>query len=408
MNQAASPQNERQLGARHFFARVWHVIFYLSTLIAIVALTVLLLTVIDKSFGLVAMEDKISPSELSNRPLDQLEEDVLIGILRERLTQNRVRTIERDQGPLADMSQGQLYTLVMENVVQAKVVKSYSLEQSLFNRKAVEAEVAEKYPDATLQWWNWLSPRFLTTPMSPRPELAGVRTAWMGSLYLILITISLAFPIGVGAAIYLEEYADRNNRINRIIQTNIDNLAGVPSIVYGILGLAIFVRTFGFFTSGTAFGVTDSNGRTILSAGMTMALLILPVIIINAQEAIRAVPRLLREASYGLGATQWQTIWHHVLPSALPGILTGAILAVSRAIGETAPLILVGASTMILNDPTGPFSKFTALPIQIYNWTARPQPEFRNAAAAAILILLMTLLSLNAVAILLRNRFSRR
>lgn len=408
MKQDIFVQNGPQLGARHFFARVWHGIFYLSTLIAIVALSVLLLTVIDKSFGLVAMEDKVSPSELSDQPLDQLEEDELITILRDRLNRNRIRTIERDQGPLADMSQGQLYTVVMDNVVQAKVVKSFTLQQSLFDRAAVEAEVAEKFPDATLQWWNWLSPRFLTTPMSPKPELAGVRTAWMGSLYLILITISLAFPIGVGAAIYLEEFADRNNRINRIIQTNIDNLAGVPSIVYGILGLAIFVRTFGFFTSGSAFGVADSNGRTILSAGMTMALLILPVIIINAQEAIRAVPRLLREASYGLGATQWQTIWHHVLPSAMPGILTGAILAVSRAVGETAPLILVGASTMILNDPTGPFSKFTALPIQIYNWTARPQPEFRNAAAAAILILLMTLLSLNAAAILLRNRFSRR
>ena len=225
---------------------------------------------------------------------------------------------------------------------------------------------------------------------------------------IILITILFAFLIGVGAAIYLEEYADRRYWFNRIIQTNIENLAGVPSIVYGILGLAIFVRALSGLTSGAWFGTPTDNGRTILSAGLTMGLLILPILIINAQEAVRAVPNSLRQAAYGLGATQWQTIWHHVLPNALPGILTGAILAVSRAIGETAPLILVGASTMLTSDPNGPFSYFTALPIQIYNWTTRPQSEFRNIAAAAILVLLITLLSLNAVAILFRNHFSKR
>ncbi len=164
-------------------------------------------------------------------------------------------------------------------------------------------------------------------------------------------------------------------------------------------------------TSGTLFGLTDpttANGRTILSAGMTLGLLILPLIIINAQEAIRAVPSSLRQASYGLGATKWQTIWNHVLPNALPGILTGAILAISRAIGETAPLVVVGASTFITVDPDGPFSKFTTLPIQIYQWTARPQDVFRNLAAAAILVLLVLLLTLNASAVLLRNRYSRR
>jgi phosphate transport system permease protein len=223
-----------------------------------------------------------------------------------------------------------------------------------------------------------------------------------------LITITVAFPLGVGAAIYLEEYARSGTWWGRLIQVNIDNLAGVPSIVYGMLGLAIFVRAFEPITSGTVFGVTDSNGRTILSAGMTMALLILPILIINAQEAIRAVPKSLREASYGLGATKWQTIWSHVLPYALPGILTGTILALSRAIGETAPLIIVGASTYITKNPSSPFSNFTALPIQIYNWTTRPQDQYRNIAAAAIVVLLILLLSMNAMAIFLRNRFSKR
>jgi phosphate transport system permease protein len=182
----------------------------------------------------------------------------------------------------------------------------------------------------------------------------------------------------------------------------------VPSIVYGILGLAIFVRTLEAFSSGALFGVTDSNGRTIISAALTMALLILPLIIVNAQEAIKAVPDSLRQAAYGLGATKWQAIAAHVLPNALPGILTGSILAVSRAIGETAPLIVIGASTFITVDPSSVFSKFTALPIQIYTWTARPQVGFHNIAAASILVLLALLLTLNAAAIVFRNRFSRR
>jgi phosphate transport system permease protein len=220
----------------------------------------------------------------------------------------------------------------------------------------------------------------------------------------------VAFPIGIGAAIYLQEYA-QDNAINRLIQTNINNLAGVPSIIYGMLGLAIFVRALSYFNSGAFIGYPDAdpnNGRTIVSAGLTMALLILPVIIINGQEAIKAVPNSLREAAYGVGATKWQTTWNHVLPNAIPGILTGTILAMSRAIGETAPLIIIGASTYITYNPDSMFSKFTTLPIQIYQWTSRPQDEFRAIAAAGIIVLLMLLLALNAIAIVLRNRFSRR
>jgi phosphate transport system permease protein len=215
----------------------------------------------------------------------------------------------------------------------------------------------------------------------------------------------------VGAAIYLEEYAG-DSFINRIIQTNINNLAGVPSIIYGILGLAIFVRALEAVTSGTIFDPTldptTANGRTVLSAGLTLGLLVLPLIIINAQEAIKAVPRSLRDASFALGASRWETVRYHVLPNAMPGILTGAILAVSRAIGETAPLVVVGGLTFITVDPEGPFSKFTALPLQIFQWTARPQDVWRNIAAAAIIVLLGLLLTLNASAVILRNRYSRR
>lgn len=186
----------------------------------------------------------------------------------------------------------------------------------------------------------------------------------------------------------------------------------MPSIIYGMLGLAVFVRALEPITSGAAFGTIDAgntaNGRTVLSAGLTLALLILPIIIISAQESIRAVPSSLRNASYGLGATKWQTIWNHVLPNALPGILTGTILSMSRAIGETAPLVVVGASTFITADPTGPFSKFTVLPIQIFQWTTRPQSVFRNIAAAAIIILLILLILLNATAVYIRNRQSKK
>lgn len=257
---------------------------------------------------------------------------------------------------------------------------------------------------------TWLDRDFITSPQASDALYAGVSTAIRGSIYVILITILVAFPVGIGASIYLQEYA-KDNWINRLIQTNINNLAGVPSIIYGMLGLTIFVRGLSLLTSGAVAGYPDAdpnNGRTILSAGLTMAVLILPIVIINGQEAIKAVPNSLREASYGVGATKWQTVWYHVLPNAISGILTGTILAISRAIGETAPLVVVGAATYITFNPDSIFSKFTTLPIQIYQWTARPQAEFRAIAAAAILVLMGILLALNTAAILLRNKYTRR
>lgn len=313
---------------------------------------------------------------------------------------------------LLPRTQEEVYALVQERVVKPKVVESWFLFDSIFNRADIVLEVQQKYPRATIESRSWFTPEFITKPQSSEPELAGVRTAFLGTLWVILVTIAFSFPLGVGAAVYLEEYADHTKWTNRIIQTNINNLAGVPSIIYGMLGLAVFVRALEILTSGAVFGLVDdsttANGRTILSAGLTLGLLILPIIIISSQEAIRAVPGSLRQASFGLGATRWQTIWYHVLPNALPGILTGTILAVSRAVGETAPLVVVGASTFITVDPTGPFSKFTVLPIQIFQWTTRPQGVFRNIAGAAIIVLLALLLTLNATAVILRNRTSKR
>lgn len=238
-----------------------------------------------------------------------------------------------------------------------------------------------------------LSWEFLESFPSRFPEKAGVKSALWGSIWLMLLTALFAIPVGIGAAIYLEEYASKR-RLTRLIELNISNLAGVPSIVYGILGLALFVRGLSF-------------GRSLLAGALTMALLILPLIILSSQEALRAVPKSIREASYSLGSTRWQTTWHQVLPVALPGVLTGIILALSRAMGETAPLIMIGALTFVAFTPQTPLDPFTALPIQIFNWASRPQEGFRHAAAAGIIVLLALLLTMNAAAIYIRNRYRK-
>jgi phosphate transport system permease protein len=398
---------KQYLQGRRRVGWVWQSLFLLATCIGILALMALLYNIADGAFGYVAYEDKVDAATISDRPLEGLSQEELVAVLQANLSRGAFNKLN-DEQPFEQRSQGDVYNLVLERVLQRKVVAAWSLTDSLTRRAAIEAELAEEHPNATLTFRSWLSLKFLQEPMSSQPLAAGVRTAILGSLWLIAITIAVALPIGVGAAIYLQEYADHTRWYNRLIETNIYNLAGVPSIVYGILGLAIFVRALEFFSSGAMFGITDSNGRTIISAALTMALLTLPLIIVNAQEAIKAVPDSFRQASYGLGATKWQTIWAHILPNALPGVLTGSILAVSRAIGETAPLIVIGASTFITVDPSSVFSKFTALPIQIYTWTSRPLVGFRNIAAAASLALLALLLTLNAAAILLRNRFSRR
>ncbi len=403
------PQGEdfrRNIARRRFIGRIWRYLFFSSLIIGVIALVTLLGTIVNRSFGTVAVQERVNPATLADRPLEDLSQEELLAIAQANISGNVRRRLDREE-PLAERNEAELLRIIEEFVLQREVVNSWPLSETLFNYRHIEEQAAEEFPNARLEFRSWVSWDFIVRPMSRTPALAGIRTALLGSIWMIVITMLLAFPIGVGAAIYLEEYA-RDNLINRIIQTNINNLAGVPSIIYGMLGLAIFVRGLEYFTSGQFLGPGGApNGRTLISAALTMALLILPLIIINAQESIRAVPNSLRQASYGLGATQWQTIWNHVLPVALPGILTGTILGMSRAVGETAPLIVIGAATYIVTDPSGPFSSFTALPIQIYNWTSRPQDQFRDIAGAGIVVLLILLLSLNAAAILLRNRFRR-
>ena len=235
---------------------------------------------------------------------------------------------------------------------------------------------------------------FLGNFVSRFPARAGIKAALYGSLWLMGLTALFSFPVGVGAAIYLEEFAPRN-RLTNFVEANIANLAGVPSVVYGLLGLGIFVRFFGM-------------GPSLLAGGLTLGVMSLPLIIIACRESLRAVPESIRLAAYALGATRWQAVRHHVLPAALPGTLTGAILSLSRAVGETAPLLVIGAAVAIFKTPDDVRDPFSALPVLIFNWTGRPQPAFAEAAAAASIVLLAMLLAMNSVAIFLRNRYSTR
>lgn len=236
--------------------------------------------------------------------------------------------------------------------------------------------------------------QFLTSFPSRRPEDAGIFSAWVGTIYVMVLTAVIALPLGVGAAIYLEEFASRN-WFTRLVELNINNLAGIPAIIYGLLGLQVFVRWF-------------RMGESVLAGACTLAIMSLPVIIVASREALRSVPVSIREAALALGATKWQTVRDHVLPLAIPGILTGTILALSRAIGEAAPLVTIGALTFVAFLPKSPLDPFTVLPIQAYNWVSRPQPEFHRDAAAALIVLLVLLLLMNSIAIYLRNRYQRR
>jgi phosphate transport system permease protein len=381
---------------RRLRGKIWQVLFYLATTIAVLALIILLLNIFNSVFGYVLVENDVEPETLvPGGDLETMDNGDLIALLEENLSTGLIRRFN-SEGPLEDRSTADLALLVHERIVNPTIIESWSMAESIFEQDEIRATQAE-HPGTVLQFRSWLTIDFLRSPQNPRPQFAGIRTAFLGSLWMILIVMAFSFPIGVASAIYLEEYARADKWYNRLIEVNIYNLAGVPSIIFGLLGLAIFVRLLGGLT----------QGRTIISAGMTLSLLILPIIIINSREAIKAVPASLRESSYGLGATKWQTIWHHVLPASFDRILTGTILAISRAVGETAPLVVVGASTFITVDPDSIFSKFTTLPIQIYQWSARPQEQFRNVAGAAIIVLLVLMLSMNAAAIITRNRIAK-
>lgn len=441
------------MGRRTRRGRLFQAACLLALTIAVVALATLVFTIVNDSFGLVATVNQNDPRALvaglghdpDTTELADLEFDELVGLLENGVSSGVGRRLEREQRFYRDRlvfeddavwadicssaeapagctasprGHADVYALVQERVVVPDIIAVHELVPSILDPAGFEREVAIGFEEgrfgdytadqARIEWRAWFSMSFLKSPASATPEIAGIRTAILGSAWLVLITVAFAVPVGVGAAIYLVEFSGKS-RFKSLVQTNINNLAGVPSIIYGMLGLAVLVRVLEPITSGSLFGYQGgTDGRTILSAGITLGLLTLPVVIISAQEALKAVPDSLRSAGMALGATRWQTVRSQILPVALPGILTGTILAIARAIGETAPLLLVGAASFITADPTGPFSKFTALPIQIFQWTSFPQEEFQKLAAAASIALLLLLLALNAAAVIVRNKFSRR
>ncbi|OIJ18396.1 phosphate ABC transporter, permease protein PstA [Anaerobacillus alkalidiazotrophicus] len=273
-----------------------------------------------------------------------------------------------------------------------QLVKNLFLLSTLFGLVILVILLSRVYVDSI----GWLNFEFLMNKLSTRPERAGIQGAIVGTLWLMVIVGPVTMFLGVGTAIYLEEYA-KKGKLHSFIQTNITNLAGVPSIVFGLLGLTVFVRLFGL-------------GSIVLAGGLTMSLLVLPIVVVASQEAIRSVPQFLREASYGMGATKWQTIKNVILPAAIPGILTGVILALSRAIGETAPLVVIGIPALLIPIPSGIFDRFTVMPMQIYYWTIDSVlvDEYANLAAATILVLLIVLFVMNSIAIVIRNKFQNR
>jgi phosphate transport system permease protein len=332
----------------------------------------------------------------------------MVAVLQANVSRGAFNKLD-DEKPFGDRSRDEVYGLIVERLLKPKVVENWSLVESLTQREEIERFVAEEEPQAKLEFVSWLTPEFVSRPQSSEPMRAGVRTAILGSLLTISITVAFAFPIGVGAAVYLEEYA-RDNAVNRLIQMNINNLAGCRRSSMGF-SVWRFRARHGAARGRAIFGLvedpTTANGRTIPAAGLTLALLVLPLVIINAQEALKAVPDFPASGRRRPGATKWQTIRSHVLPAALPWISPGRSWPFC-AFGETAPLVVIGASTYISKDPSGLFSKFTALPIQIYQWRSRPQSEFWNLAAASIVVLLVLLLAINAAAVLLRNRYGRQ
>ncbi len=264
----------------------------------------------------------------------------------------------------------------------------------LFSMLVAFGTLAVLIADTVITAWPALSTALFTESPSSVPEEAGARPAILATLYLGFLVLALSVPIGIMTAIYLEEYADRTRWWNRLIEVNIQNLAAVPSIIYGILGLAFIVRGIGV-------------GRVVFAGALILTLVVLPTVVVASREAIRAVPDSIRQGAFALGATKWQVVWRQVLPAAIPGMATGAILALSRAVGETAPLLMVGATVYVAFDPTL-FGPYTALPVQIYNWVRQPDPEFQTVAAAGAVVLLVIVLGMNAVAIFVRNRYRRQ
>ncbi len=389
----------RHLKSRHLKAQVFKWVCFASTWVGLVFLVALLFTVSQQAFRYMWERTETNPFVVR----EMIEHDPSFLARAEEICWGFEAVFTPlDEAALRTGRDLRIQRMVKFHDQQSFLITLREDEPELYSQLGIN-------PGNGTRWRMLASnfAQFFNNFPSRNAENAGIRSAIAGTLWMITITALIAIPLGVASAIYLEEYT-RENRISRFIEINIANLAGVPSIVYGLLGLSLFVGYFSMMKTRFPDSEMFSNPRNVMAGALTMTVLILPVIIISAREAIKAVPASLRQAAYAVGATRWQVVRHHILPAALPGIVTGVILSISRAIGETAPLITIGALTYVAFVPENVFSGFTALPIQIYNWVSRPQKEFHDLAASGIIVLMIVLLSLNAFAVTIRHRAERR
>lgn len=330
-----------------------------------------------------------------------------VALLEAEASPGVLRRLESEE-PLGDRTSDELDALLDQFVFQSTVVQTWSIVDSVFRRDEIEA-IAAQVPGAELRMHSWVNPSFLVRPLNRRPLQTGIRTALLGSLWIVALSMAIAFPVGVATAVFLTEYATAG-WFTRFVRVNVETMASVPSIIYGILGLALFVRTLGSVTSGAFLGTGDGSaaGRTILSAGLTLAILVLPAIIINVRDILENVPPGYREACYSVGARRSTVVMRRILPSVGGQLVTVLLLGISRVIGETAPLLVIGAAAFITVDPSGIFSRFTSLPTQIFFWTSGLTGANRNLAAAAIVVLIVLSIGLNVVFVLIKRRLENR
>ena len=375
---------------RHRVGIAWVSMLMAAAAIACVMIAWLLFGIINDAFGYVLVSYEMAPPT----GIEEYDEAALAGLIRTDAGAGIVRRYEQE-GALEDLPRPRLREIAETHVFQPSVLDTWSLSESLLRTAHIRGRLDETEGTA-LRFRAWIRPSFLTQPLERRPLTTGIRTALLGTVWIVTVSLAIAFPIGVATAVFLTEY-DRGGWFSRFVRSNIETMASIPSIIYGILGLALFVRSLGPITSGAAFGVegTGTVGRTVLSAALTLAILVLPSIVINSRDILERVPRSYREACYAVGASRSAVVVRRVLPAVSGQLITVLFLGISRVIGETAPLLVVGAAAFISVDPQGVFSRFTALPAQVFYWSARPGLEYQRLAAAAIIVLLVLSTTIN-------------
>lgn len=393
----------RILEVRRRTGLFWTSVVTLVAAIAAVMIVWFVLGIVNDAAGYILVSYQRTPPE--NRA--SLDREARIALLQAEASAGVLRRIESEE-PLQTRSAAELDRLLEQFVFQPEVVRTWTLFESVTRHDAILA-AAEEVPSGELRFHSWITPSFLVEPLDRRPLVTGIRTALLGSIWIVALSMVIAFPVGVATALFITEYA-QDGRFARFVRANVETMASVPSIIYGILGLALFVRTMGSVTSGAAIGLGDGStaGRTILSAGLTLAVLVLPAIIINARDILEGVPTGYREACFAVGARRSTIVVRRILPSVSGQLVTVLFLAISRVIGETAPLLVVGAAAFITVDPSGIFSRFTSLPTQIFFWSARPQGASGNLAAAAMIVLMVLSIGLNVVFVFIKRTFESR